>query len=91
MVCPSNTVQAKKDAAKAYGARVVECEPTEAARKQGAEKIRRETGATFVHPFAHEDVIAGQGTAGLEMIEQVPEIDAVLVPIGGGGLTRLKD
>ena len=82
-------MQAKKDAAIGYGAQVIECEPNEAARKEGAEKIQKETGATFVHPFAHEDVIAGQGTAGLEMIDQVPpEIDAVLVPLGGGGLTR---
>ncbi|XP_075258145.1 serine racemase-like [Convolutriloba macropyga] len=96
VVCPSNTVQAKKDAAKEYGAHVTECEPTEAAREEGANAIIQSTGAVFVHPYAHPDIICGQGTAGLEMISQVrqqlengdigTQIDAVLVPVGGGGL-----
>ncbi|XP_063714793.1 serine racemase-like [Symsagittifera roscoffensis] len=87
VVCPSNTVQAKKDAAREYGAEVTECEPTEEAREQTAQRVIRDTeGAVFVHPYAHADIICGQGTAGLEMIEQVDKIDAVLVPVGGGGL-----
>ena len=53
---------------------------------QKALKLRDEKGYTFVHPFDDEDVIAGQGTIGLELLEQLPDLDAVIVPIGGGGL-----
>ncbi len=88
VVCPENTVQAKKEAAAEYGAAITECEATEKARELGANDIIERTGAVFVHPFAHEDIICGQGTAGLEILQQISDVDAVLVPVGGGGLLR---
>ena len=69
-----------------YGARVIECEPTMEARAAALAAVLAETGATPLHPFDHDDVIAGQGTAALEMLEDVPDLDAIVAPIGGGGL-----
>src|SRR5690606_25175927 len=65
---------------------VVSCEPTAAARVAGLEQVVRETGATPIHPFEHPHVVAGQGTATLELLEQAEGLHAVLVPVGGGGL-----
>jgi threonine dehydratase len=69
-----------------YGGRVILCEPTHKAREEGAARIVRETGAAMVHPFDDERVIAGQGTAAIELLEEVPDLDAVVCPVGGGGL-----
>jgi len=68
------------------GGRVVLCEPTLKAREEAAEKIVRETGAVFIHPFDDQRVIAGQGTAALELLGEVPDVDMVVCPVGGGGL-----
>lgn len=86
IVMPSNAPAVKKAAVIGYGARVVECEPTLEARERTAAAVLAETGATFVHPYDHPDVIAGQGTAALELMEQAPELDAIVAPVGGGGL-----
>jgi len=86
IVMPANAPAVKKAAVLGYGARVVECEPTLEARERTAAAIVAETGAAFVHPFDHPDVIAGQGTAALELLEEVPDLDAIVAPVGGGGL-----
>ena len=87
IIClPDGAPISKVEATKSYGAEVclVEGVYDDAYRK--ALSLRDEEGYTFIHPFDDEDVIAGQGTIGLELIEQLPDLDAVIVPIGGGGL-----
>jgi threonine dehydratase len=86
VVMPSNSVATKRAAVEAFGGRVVDCEPTHAARVAGLEAVLDETGATAVHPFEHLHVVAGQGTATLELLEQAEGLGALLVPVGGGGL-----
>jgi len=86
VVMPSNTSAVKQAAVAHYGARIVHCEPNEASRTQMLESILEEEGRTLVHPFDDVRVIAGQGTAALEFIEQVPDLDMIITPVGGGGL-----
>jgi threonine dehydratase/serine racemase len=86
IVMPANVPAVKRRAVLGYGARVLTCEPTVAAREAAAAAVVAETGATFVHPYDDRDVIAGQGTVALELLEQVPDLDAVVAPVGGGGL-----
>ena len=86
VVMPSDAPAVKRDATLGYGAKVTLCEPTLEARERSADAVARETGAAFVHPYDHPDVIAGQGTVALELLEQAGPLDAVLAPIGGGGL-----
>lgn len=86
VVVPSNAPKAKLSAMKAYGAILHFCEPTLEAREMESAKIIRETGAHFIHPSNDEHVIWGQGTATLELLEQVPDLDVILVAVGGGGL-----
>jgi threonine dehydratase len=86
VVVPEDTVEAKISAIRRYGASVHLCAPTLEAREQTAEQVRRETNATLVHPFTNPAVIAGQGTATLELIEQDGPIDALIAPVSGGGL-----
>lgn len=86
IVMPHNAPAVKQRAVRDYGATVVLCEPTVAAREEQASRVAAETGATFIHPYDHPHVIAGQGTAALELLEQVDELDALIVPVGGGGL-----
>ena len=86
VVVPEGAVAAKIAAIRAYGASVHVCAPTLAARDEAAARIARETGAALVHPFTNENVIAGQGTAALELLRETGELDAVIAPIGGGGL-----
>ncbi|MEH6580580.1 MAG: pyridoxal-phosphate dependent enzyme [Halioglobus sp.] len=86
IVMPSNAPATKKTAVAAYGGIIVECEPTLAAREQGLEELVARTGAHVVHPYHDGRVIAGQGTVALEILEQVSELDAIVVPVGGGGL-----
>jgi threonine dehydratase len=85
VVMPSNTALVKKRAVERYGARVTYCEPTLEAREADAARIVEQTGASFVHPYNDPVVMAGQGTVALEFLEQVPELDALICPIGGGG------
>ena len=87
LIClPYNAPISKIEATKWYGADVCLVEGVYDDAYQKALKLRDEKGYTFVHPFDDEDVIAGQGTIGLELLEQLPDLDAVIVPIGGGGL-----
>ena len=86
VVVPEGAVAAKVAAIRAYGASVHVCAPTLAARDEAAARIARETGAALVHPYTNEHVIAGQGTAALELLREIGELDAVIAPIGGGGL-----
>lgn len=86
IVMPSNAPQVKKNAVASYGGQITFCEPTLAARESTMERIRLDTGATVVHPYNDERVIAGQGTATLELLEDVPDLDVILAPVGGGGL-----
>ena len=86
IVVPSDATRTKKEAIRGYGAELVECAPTLEARDAEAARLVASTGACLVPPYDHPDVIAGQGTAALELVEQVPSLDAVIVPIGGGGL-----
>jgi threonine dehydratase/serine racemase len=86
VVMPRNASVVKRRAVEGYGGRVIECEPTLAARESTAAAVLAETGATFVHPYNNPDVIAGQGTVALELLDEVPGLDAVIAPVGGGGL-----
>lgn len=87
IVMPSNAPGVKKAAVKEYGATIIECEPTQRAREEGVEEVIRETGATFIHPYNDRRIICGQGTAALELLEDLDEpLDFLLAPVGGGGL-----
>ena len=86
VVVPDGAVRSKLAAIEAYGAILHRCAPTQAAREQGAERVRAQTGATLVHPYTDPRVIAGQGTAAMELIAQIGAPDALVTPVGGGGL-----
>ncbi|MGQ0721948.1 MAG: pyridoxal-phosphate dependent enzyme [Candidatus Eiseniibacteriota bacterium] len=86
IVMPENSAVPKLRAVEGYGARVVLCESTLPARESTAARVLAETGGTMIAPYDHPDVIAGQGTAALELLEEVPDLDAVIAPVGGGGL-----
>jgi threonine dehydratase len=86
IVMPSNAPQVKKDAVKGYGGIIIECEPTLTARENTAIDIQKKEGATFLHPSNDTDVILGQGTACIELLELYPDLDYVFTPVGGGGL-----
>jgi len=87
VVVPRGAVRAKLAAIEAYGGTLHACEPTMAAREHAAAQIAARTGATFVHPYTDPCVIAGQGTAALELLGQADaRLDAIVTPIGGGGL-----
>jgi threonine dehydratase len=86
IVMPSNSAKVKVRAVESYGAHIVFCEPTEEAREATCAEVIRQTGATLIHSFENEDVMAGQGTAAIELLEDVPDLDVVMCPVGGGGL-----
>ncbi len=86
VVMPSNTSAVKLTAVAHYGARIVHCEPNEESRTRTLEAIIEAEGRTLVHPFDDLRIIAGQGTAALEFVEQVPDLDIMMTPVGGGGL-----
>ena len=86
IVMPSNSAKVKIRAVEGYGARVVFCEPKEEARDAVCADVIAKTGATLIHSFENPDVIAGQGTAAVELLEEVRDLDLVMCPIGGGGL-----
>jgi len=86
IVMPSNAPAVKKAAVAGYGARITTCEPTLAAREAAQARVVAATGATIIHPYNDYRVIAGQGTAALELLEDVPDLDVILAPVGGGGL-----
>lgn len=86
IVMPSNAPQVKKDAVKGYNGIITECEPNLKARQSTAQKIQEETGATFVHPYNDFNVILGNASAGKELLEDYPNLDIIVAPVGGGGL-----
>ena len=86
IVMPSTASPVKRAAVEGYGEKVYVCEPNEKARQQRAEELVAETGGTLIPPFDHPHVIAGQGTATLELLDEVGTLDAIIAPIGGGGL-----
>ena len=86
VVMPRTAPQAKKDAVRGYGGKVVECEPSTSSREQVFAEVVAESSAEFVHPYNDARVIAGQGTCSKELIEQVDGLQAVIAPIGGGGM-----
>jgi len=86
IVMPSTAAAVKRNAVEGYGGIVTPCEPTLEARERTAAALVARTGGALIPPFDHPDVIAGQGTAALELLEDVPDLDAVVAPVGGGGL-----
>ena len=86
VVMPHNSAAVKKKAVLSYGANIIECEPSESARDAAAQEVVRAQGAAFLHPSNQREVIVGQGTAGMELLESVPDLDVLLTPVGGGGL-----
>ena len=86
IVMPENAPSVKREATAGYGANIVLCEATQAARESTLAQVLAETGATFIHPYDDYNVIAGQATSALELIQEVSDLDAIISPIGGGGL-----
>lgn len=86
IVMPSSAPRVKKQAVRSYGGRITECPPTLADREETAQRVMEETGATFIHSSDDMDVILGQGTAAMELLEDHPELEIVMAPVGGGGL-----
>jgi threonine dehydratase len=86
IIMPSNSSAVKKLAVEQYGGRITECEPNIQSRESVAAAVMKETGAHLVHPYNDVRVIAGQGTAALELLEDVPDLDVICAPVSGGGL-----
>jgi threonine dehydratase/serine racemase len=86
IVMPRSATPVKRRAVEDYGATVIECEPTLQARELTVAMVQERTGAILIPPYNHPDVMAGQGTIALEMLEEIPDLDAIVAPIGGGGL-----
>ncbi|WP_036157158.1 pyridoxal-phosphate dependent enzyme [Maribacter forsetii] len=86
IVMPNTAPEVKKVGVREYLGKIYECEPTVEARQSLADEIGRKTGAIFVHPSNDNDVILGQGTAALELLEKQPDLDFIFCPVGGGGL-----
>src|SRR5438309_3927062 len=86
IVMPSNSAKVKLRAVQSYGARIIFCEPTQEAREASCADMIAKTGVTLIHSFENEDVMAGQGTAAVELLEDVSDLDLVMCPVGGGGL-----
>lgn len=86
IVMPRNAPAVKCCAVESYGGKITYCEPTVSARAEAAAKVLAETGATMIHPYDDDRIIAGQATAAKELLEEIPDLDAVLAPVSGGGL-----
>lgn len=86
IVMPADAPAVKKAAVQAYGGQITECEPTQAGRIATLEEVVVATGAHVVHPYNDARTVAGQGTVALELLEQVPDLEVIAVPVGGGGL-----
>ena len=85
IVMPSNAPEIKKKAVKGYGGEIIECEPNLKARETTLDAVVARTGATFIPPYDFMDVIEGQATCALELLEEQPDLDIVMAPVGGGG------
>ncbi|WP_188649239.1 threonine/serine dehydratase [Yeosuana aromativorans] len=86
IVMPKNAPEVKKNAVRTYQGQIIECDSTPIARENMAEVVRKEKGATFIHPSNDDQVIYGQGTAAMELLEDYPDLDYLFTPVGGGGL-----
>lgn len=86
IVMPENAPRVKINAVRNYGANIIFCESTIASREQTTQQVIEKTGGVFIHPYNHFDVIAGQGTAAAELMEEVPGLEIIMAPVGGGGL-----
>jgi threonine dehydratase len=86
IVMPKNAPGIKCRAVEGYGGKITFCEPNVTSRSETAARIQAETGAVMVHPYDDDRIIAGQATAAKELLEEVPDLDAVLAPVSGGGL-----
>jgi threonine dehydratase len=86
VIMPHNSAKIKFEAVKSYGAEIIICEPDHQSRESALEKFVAETSAVIIHPYNNESIIAGQGTVGIEFMEEHPELDAVVTPVSGGGL-----
>ncbi|MBN2681216.1 MAG: pyridoxal-phosphate dependent enzyme [Bacteroidales bacterium] len=86
IVMPETAPQVKIDAVKAYGAEITFCKPTLEAREETLKLVVERTGATFIHPYDNSRIIAGQGTACKELLEEYPNLEIIMAPVGGGGL-----
>lgn len=86
IIMPYNAPKIKKEAVIGYGGIIYECEPTQLAREQLSHEVSIKTNSLFIHPSENENVICGQGTIAVELLKQIPDLDAIIVPIGGGGL-----
>jgi threonine dehydratase len=86
VVMPNNAPRVKVRAIEGYGGKIIFCEPTVSARKTACDRLMKETGAHLVHPYDDDRIIAGQATASKELLEEVEDLDALFVPVSGGGL-----
>jgi len=86
VVMPDTAPQVKKEAVAGYGAQITFCTPTLEAREAGLARVVADTGAAFIPPYNDERIIAGQATAALELLADIPDLDLILTPVGGGGL-----
>jgi threonine dehydratase/serine racemase len=86
IVMPKNSSAVKIRAVEGYGATIYLCEPNQASREGNAADVVKKTGGTLIPPYNHPDIIAGQGTVALELLDQVADLNAIIAPIGGGGL-----
>ena len=86
VVMPENASEVKRRAVLSNGGKVIPCAPNLASREETLARVQQETGAVFIPPYNHSHVIAGQGPAVLELLEEVPELEVVMTPVGGGGL-----
>ena len=86
IVMPRTAPEIKKRGVKGYGGEIFECEPTLAARESTLEEVIKKTGATEIHPFNNYDVMEGQATCAKELFEEIPSLDFIVAPVGGGGL-----
>jgi threonine dehydratase len=86
IVMPSSAPGVKRAAVEGYGAEIITCKPTLQSREETLGQVVERTGAVFIHPYDNDRIIAGQGTAALELLEEEPDLDVVMAPVGGGGL-----
>jgi len=86
VVMPRTAREVKKRAVVGYGGEISFCAPTLEARETTLQRVLAERGCVAIHPYNHPDILAGQGTAALELLEDVPDLDTLMTPVGGGGL-----
>jgi threonine dehydratase len=86
VIMPNNSPMVKRYAVEAYGGQITLCEPTMRSRQETAAAVQARTGAILIHPYDNDRIIAGQGTAAAELLEEMPDLDMVIAPVSGGGL-----